>query len=286
MATTVIKALRMLEALALDDGPRTLTEMSKQCGMTKSNAHRLLRTLETCHYVRQDPQSHTYEPTLRLWELGTRVFNRLDLRVIAAPHLRALERATLESVHLSVLDGQEVIYIDKVDSRHAVRAYVDTGDRAPAYCTATGKAMLSVLPEDVVDNLLSGELKRRTPNTLTNRTKIKEELDVARGRGYATAHGEWHSGVRSIAAPIRGGAGVVVAGIGISGPAERMLQADSRKQVAAVLKAAHEISRKLGFSDIEPGAGEVVISSSPPEAGAGDLPPQPRPRKSRRAEPA
>ena len=129
METTVVKGLRMLEALAVNEGPCALTDMAKLCGVTKSNAHRLLKTLEECRYVRQDPKTRSYEPTLRLWELGIRVFNRLDLRALAQPHLQALAQATRESVHLSMFEHDEVIYVDKVDSVHAVRAYIGVGDR-------------------------------------------------------------------------------------------------------------------------------------------------------------
>jgi DNA-binding IclR family transcriptional regulator len=121
METTVVKGLKMLEALALNGGPCALTDMARLCGVTKSNAHRLLKTLEECHYVRQDPKTRAYEPTLRLWELGTQVFRRLDLRIVAHAHLQALARATRESVHLSIFENGEVIYVDKVDSDHAVQ---------------------------------------------------------------------------------------------------------------------------------------------------------------------
>src|SRR6266540_271873 len=120
METTVVKALRVLEALALSPSSRTLTELAAQCGMSKSNVHRLLGTLEASGYVRRAADERRYEATLRLWELGTRVFARLDLRTIAGPHLRELAAVTKETAHLSIFDGQEVIFIDKADGTHAV----------------------------------------------------------------------------------------------------------------------------------------------------------------------
>ena len=111
METTVVKALRVLEVLALQDELCTVTDVARVCDITKSNAHRLLKTLEGCRYVRQDPVRKTYEPTLRVWELGVRIFGRIDLRPVAGPHLRTLARDTNESVHLSVFDAGEVIVI-------------------------------------------------------------------------------------------------------------------------------------------------------------------------------
>lgn len=260
METTVVKGLKVLETLALSEGSCALTDMAKLCGLSKSNAHRLLRTLEECGYVRRDPKTRTYESTLRLWELGTRVFNRLDLRVIAVPHLRELARATKESVHLSVYDDGEVVYVDKVDSIHAVRAYVGVGDRAPAYCTATGKAILAALPEEVVDRVCT-HLKRFTANTVTNPRKLKADLEQIREQGYAITCGEWRPGVLGIATSIRSPSGGVVGGIGIAGPEERMRQADSARLIAGVLEAAERISRELGFT--EPAAESASADGDP-----------------------
>jgi DNA-binding IclR family transcriptional regulator len=266
METTVVKGLKMLEALAFNDGPCALTDMAKHCGVTKSNAHRLLKTLEECRYVRQDPKTRAYEPTLRLWELGMRVFNRLDLRLVAAPHLRALARTTKESVHLSIFDDGEVIYLDKIDSVHAVRAYIGIGDRAPAYCTATGKAVLAFMPEEVIERTCR-DLKRFTTKTTVDPRKLMAELARIRERGYAVTLGEWRGGVLGIAAPIRSSSGVVVAGIGIAGPEDRMREADSEAQAAAVLKAAAGISRDLGFGAASDGAGDDEAAENPAASG-------------------
>jgi IclR family transcriptional regulator, KDG regulon repressor len=247
METTVVKGLRMLEALAMHDGPCALTDVARLCGVTKSNAHRLLKTLEECRYVRQDPKSRAYEPTLRLWELGMRVFNRLNLRALAHPHLQVLAKATRESVHLAMYEHGEVIYVDKVESPHAVRAYIGVGDRAPAYCTATGKAILAFMPADVIDRAAQN-LKRYTPNTITDPRKLKAELARIRERGYSITGGEWRPGVLGVAAPVKSPAGAVVAGIGIAGPEDRMREADVAAQAAAVIAAAEGISGELGFA--------------------------------------
>jgi DNA-binding IclR family transcriptional regulator len=270
METTVVKGLKMLEALAANDGPCALTDMAKLCGVTKSNAHRLLKTLEECQYVRQDPKTRAYEPTLRLWELGTRVFNRLDLRVVAAPYLRSLAQATKESVHLSMFEHDEVVYLDRVDSVHAVRAYIGVGDRAPVYCTATGKAILAFQPKEVIDRICRN-LKRYTANTTIDARKLNAELARIRERGYAVTLGEWRSGVLGVAAPVKSASGVVVAGIGIAGPEERMRRADLERQAAAVLKAAEGISRDLGLRE-QPADSVVPEIAKPPRARVARVP--------------
>jgi IclR family transcriptional regulator, KDG regulon repressor len=246
METTVVKGLRILEALAASDQPCGISEVARACGITKSNTHRLLKTLVDCRYVRQDPATRAYFLTLKLWELGTRVHNNLDLRRVAAPHLRALAAATEESVHLSVLDEGKVMYVDKIDSTQAVRAYVRAGDRAPAYCAATGKVMLAYQPDDVID-AATVEMKAFTPLTITTRQKLAADLARIRTRGYSLTRGEWRPGVLGIAAPIHSPAGPVVAAVGIAGPIERVKKADVTRLVEAVLVAARAISTDLGL---------------------------------------
>lgn len=247
METTVVKALKVLEALSECDGPAPLTEVARRCGLTKSNAHRLLKTLEQHRYVRQHEPTKAYELTLRLWELGVPVYDRLDLRAVAAPEIIKLARAANESVHLSVLDGGDAVYVDKADCTHAVRAYIRVGERAPAYCVATGKAMLAFQPKAVVDRACR-RMRRFTDVTVKSRKALDAELAVIRAQGHAMTYGEWREGVIGIAAPIRNRNGEVVAGIGIAGPADRMRKADLDLIVAAVRRAAEQISLGLGAS--------------------------------------
>jgi DNA-binding IclR family transcriptional regulator len=246
METTVVKGLKVLEALAASDGTRSLTDLANQCGISKSNAHRLLRTLEACGYVRRGPDGRTYEVTLRMWELGIRVFSRLDLRAVAVPHLHKLARVTEETVHLSLFDRDEVIYLDKVDSVHAVRTYVNVGDRAPPYCSTTGKAMLAHMPEETIRRIGSN-LKRFTKNTVTSLSRLQSDLDRIRQQGYAVTCGEWRPGVLGIARAIRSPSGRVIGGIGVAGPEERMRKSKLNRYVDAVLDAVAHVETDLGF---------------------------------------
>ena len=259
METTVVKGFHMLEALVRSEKPCGVTELATTCGLSKSNAHRLLRTLEDCGYVRQDPLSRTYDATLRMWELGVRVFRRINLRAVAADHLQRLAEQTGESVHLSVLDNNEVLYIDKVDSMHAVRAFIGIGDRAPAYCTATGKAMLAFSPPRTVKEA-TRTMKRFTPLTHVDHAVLDADLERIRVQGYSMTGGEWQAGVLGIAAPIRSFADIVVGGVGIAGPETRMRQADFDQQVTAVLATAAAISKSLGLSE----AKTTASSKRPP----------------------
>lgn len=256
MDTTVVKGLKLLEALASATGPRTLTELGNQCGMSKSNAHRLLGTLEACGYIRRVADARSYEPTLRLWEMGVRVFSRLDLRAVAVPHLRELAAVTEETVHLSVFDRGEVIYIDKVDGIHAVRTYVNIGDRSPAYCSSTGKAMLAHMPEETV-RAVGSNIQRFTDKTVSSLEELQAHLRRIREQGYSVTSGEWRAGVLGFARAIMSPSGQVIGAIGVAGPEERMRQTDLQKFVDAVLTAASRIERALGFGDDTATSGDI-----------------------------
>ncbi|MBS0445882.1 MAG: IclR family transcriptional regulator [Proteobacteria bacterium] len=245
MNTTFVNGLALLEALAHAGGPCGVTELARELGLTKSNVHRLLRTLSERGYV--SSASGRYEITLRLWELGVEVLDKLDVKRVALDPMEKLAALTGETVHLSILDHGEVVYIDKVDSPQPVRAYSKIGGRAPAYCVATGKALLAHSAAAVVD-AVARDLRRHTPNTITDAAELRAELRRAVEQGYAINRGEWRDGVCGLAAPIRDGRGRVIAAIGISGPVDR-LKARVMKQCApAVVEAARATSARLGWS--------------------------------------
>jgi DNA-binding IclR family transcriptional regulator len=246
METTVVKGLKVLENLVHGNGSRSLTEIASQCGISKSNAHRLLGTLEACGYVRRSTDSRNYELTLLLWELGQRVFSLVDLRSVAIPYLRTLAAKTEETVHLSVFDNNQSLYIDKVDGIHAVRTYVNIGDRAPAYCSATGKAMLAYMPDEVV-SVVSKDIQRFTPQTVGSAGELRDQLRQIREQGYSVTCGEWREGVLGYGAAIKSPSGRVLGAIGVAGPEDRVRQNDVARFISSVIDAGHGIEQALGF---------------------------------------
>lgn len=243
--TTLLNGLRLLEALAASRQPRGVTQLAEELGIVKSNAHRLLQALASKGYVRQDSASARYACTLKLWGLATSVSERFDVAIVARPHIAELARRTKETVHLSVLEDGDVVYLDKIDSPQPVRAYSRVGGRAPAYCVATGKALLAFAPRDVLDNV-SRKLKQHAPHTITDRKALERELLRVRDLGYAVNRGEWRESVGGIAAPIFGPSEQAVAAVGISGPVERLSVSRLREFAPHVVVAAENISRALG----------------------------------------
>lgn len=244
MDKTLLKGLTVLEALVNNDKPCGVTTLAQQLQMSKSSVHRILQTLVARQFARQNVQTLQYQPTLKLWEFGTKVLSRIDFKRVAAPHLELLSRQTSETVHLSILDGKEVVYVDKVDGLLPIRSYSEIGGRAPAYCVATGKALLAYQSDEVIAQFGS-ELHQFSLRTLPNATSLCNELKRIRKLGYAVNRGEWREGVWGVAAPIFDASGNVTAAVGLSGPAQRMRPAVIREYSALLIQASQAISHDL-----------------------------------------
>src|SRR5260221_4104772 len=251
MEQTVQKALNLLEALVRSNQPRRLTELARELGLTKPNVYRLLSTLSILGYVKKDPATTLYSPTLKLWEMGSLLVRDVDLVAMAAPRIRRLCDETRESVQLAVFDAGFVVYVDKVDSAQPLKAMTTIGSRVPATVTSTGKALLAWLPPSALDQAMAN-LKRYTPLTLMKRRELEEDLEETRARGYAINRGEFREGVAGVAAPIRDRQGVVAAAIGAWGADRNILGAQRDNLARMVTLAARDISRDLGHIESAP----------------------------------
>jgi IclR family KDG regulon transcriptional repressor len=247
MDKTLLKGLSVLEAVAAKEGqPRTIDELAAHLGLTRSNVHRTLQTLAHAGYLAKDQDSGNYRGTLRLFELGAKQLAQFDVRKYAPSFMRSLAEQTGETVHLSVLEGIDVVYIDKIDSPQPVRSYTAVGGRAPAYAVATGKAMLAFQSEGYLDRYKDA-LVRHTPATLASLPVLKEELAKIVRVGYAVNRGEWRESVGGVASVIFNGMDQVVAALGISGPLERLSLTKMNALAPLIKQRAAEMSRAMGY---------------------------------------
>ncbi|MGE4241780.1 IclR family transcriptional regulator [Ramlibacter sp.] len=244
MNNTLVNGLQLLELLVYSDKPLGVSAMAARLGLGKSNVHRLLQGLVELRYVSREDEGRSYAATLKVWELGNALGGRMDVRQAARASMEKLMQKTRETIHLSVLDGAEIVYLHKIDSPEPVRAYSEIGGRAPAHCVATGKALLAWQPEEVIAGL-STHLSRHSPNTIVDARDFAREMRKVRESGHAVNRGEWRDSVWGVAAPIRGARGDIVAAIGVSGPAERIRQGPVKRFAADVMEAAEAISAEL-----------------------------------------
>jgi DNA-binding IclR family transcriptional regulator len=244
--TTLLKGLEVLQALAFSDAARGVSDLARELGLTRSNAHRTLKTLCAAGYVRQNETNGNYECTLKLFQLGGAVLARVNVKQVAEPLMEALAAKTQETVHLSVLDDSDVIYLHKIDSPQPVRAYSTVAGRAPAYAVATGKALLAFQSDGYLSRL-ENKLEAFTPKTLATMSSLRHEIETIRQQGYAINRGEWRASVCGLAAPIFDASRRAVAAVGISGPVERLKTTALKAFTPDVVQAARSISQSLGY---------------------------------------
>lgn len=244
MSQSLERGLTVLTALA--EGPRTLDQLAEQLGVHKSTVLRLLRTLESSGFVRREGVHH-YRLGSTLFDLAHRALEDLDVRSVARAHLLELGEISGHTVHLATLDGDQVVYIDKVDSRHAVRMYSRIGKRAPLHCTAVGKVLVSGRPQgqrrDIAERIGYPAL---TANTITTAKRYLAELDQVGAQGYAVDRNEHEDFIHCIAAPVRDDRDEVVAAVSLSVP-DVLLDFDGLLGlVDDLLRTAGRISAELG----------------------------------------
>lgn len=244
---SIIKVFGLIEVL-VSKNEFDLSELTSQLNLPKTTVHRMLLTLQSLGYVKQNPQNLRYSASIKFFELGREVMRKSNVLEFAHPHMVRLAAETGETINLGVLDGLDVVCIHKVESRYYLRQDQPIGTRTKAYCTSFGKAMLAFCPEQDRRQLYSQEaLVRCTPNSLQTREAIEEELKLVRAKGFAVDNEEGVLGVRCVGAPILDHEAKVVAGLSIAGPALRIGEDDIPRLAELVMEAATAISRSLGY---------------------------------------
>ncbi|HEX4250923.1 MAG TPA: IclR family transcriptional regulator [Pseudonocardia sp.] len=234
---SVDNALKVLLLLGERDELR-LTEVSEYLGVATSTAHRLLAMLQYRGFVRQNPSTRSYLPGASLTGVAFSILQRFDFRGALRPHLEALNITLRETVHLGLLDGATVRFVDSIESPHAVRVVSRLGRSMPAHCTSTGKALLAQLSTEELHRLYpEDELTGLTEHSIRSRQALEHALDIVRTRGYATSDEESESGVCSVAAALPFRHSPARLALNVSAPANRMTSAAQRAIVDA-LKAA------------------------------------------------
>ena len=246
--STVSNAARLLKEFRSREASIGVSELARRLGLGKSGVHRLLTTLVAEGLLERDPQTGGYRLGIVMFELGEAVKVHLDLHAAAGPVLAQLREQTGESSQVGVLDGVEVVYVDRLESAHSLRLFTETGRRVPAHCTSSGKVLLAHQSEPEREAFLARPLPRLTPHTIVEPDALRDELTTVRARGWAEAVDEREIGVASLAAPIRDVHGDVVAAISIGAPVARFGAVPRRRHAPALVEAGEAISRRLGWN--------------------------------------
>ncbi|HET9409902.1 MAG TPA: IclR family transcriptional regulator [Candidatus Sulfotelmatobacter sp.] len=239
----------ILQVLAARQGECSLMDLCSSLSLHKSTIHRLLMVLEQHRFVEKDAESGRYRLGVRLFELGSKAVSVVDLRKCCRPFVSRVHQETGETTHFCLFDQGELLYIEKMEPERSVRMACTIGARAPAYCTAVGKAILAALPEGEVESIIrKSGLNPMTKNTITTLAGLKANLAKIRARGYALDDEEKEDGLRCVGASVRDHSGLPIAAISVSAPAFRLTDAKIPVVAQFVMRAAGEISAKLGYA--------------------------------------
>lgn len=230
-----------------------VSEISRRLGLSKAVVHRILSSLASRGLVVSDKGSRSYRLGPAAAALGARALAGLDLRRVALPVLRRLQRETGETTTLSELVGTARVYLDQVPSLKEIKMTVEIGRPFPLHAGASSKAILAFAPPELREHVLAGPLERLTPLTPTGRSELEAELARIRESGTAVSHGERQRGAGSVAAPVIGGDGYAVGSISVCGPVDRFDEETVERMRPLVRNAACEISGILTGRILENG---------------------------------
>ena len=261
---SLVRGLAVLRAFTEESPSLSVSELAHHIGVTKTTIVRIVTTLEVLGYLRLDPATRRYHLSWRVLELGYSALENMDIVQRAHPHLEQLSVLTGETVNLSVLDGTEIVYVDRVHTRQILSISLHIGSRLPAYCTSMGKAILASISEaDALKVIRASALVPRARGTIVTETGLLADLERTRVLGYAVNDEELVDGLRSVAAPVCDRTGRAVAAVNMSLPAARCSPEELRTTFAPhVVETASNISAMLGFR-----APALVVGGSP---GHGD----------------
>ena len=246
-AKSVRKTMQLLETLA-NQADAGVTELSRRLQMHKSTTYRFLNSLSELKYVRRDPDTERYSTTLKLFELGSAVVQRIELWREANPIMERLAHETEETVHLAMLEDDRLVYLHKIESTQTLRVSMMSriGQTAPLHCTGLGKCLLAFSAPRTAERIIKKHsFTKFTETTITSASNLYAELQQIRDLGFAVDNEEHERGVRCIAAPIAPPDGPAIAALSISVPSVRLPEDDTDRLAELVHQAAVEIGSRL-----------------------------------------
>ncbi|GAA3750810.1 IclR family transcriptional regulator C-terminal domain-containing protein [Plantactinospora mayteni] len=230
------RGLAVIRAFDADHPQLTLSEVARATGLTRAAARRFLLTLVELGYMRTD--GRLFSLRARILELGYAYLSSLSLPEVAQPHMETLVAEVHESCSMSVLDGDEVVYVARVPTKRIMTVAISVGTRFPAYATSMGRVLLAAQPAQWLDTYFdTAELRPLTRRTITDPVRLRTILNRIGTQGYAIVDQELEEGLRSLAAPIRDADGAVIAALNVSAHASRGSSEVIRKELLPPLLA-------------------------------------------------
>ncbi|MBB6454569.1 DNA-binding IclR family transcriptional regulator [Salirhabdus euzebyi] len=244
------KAFSIFELFASNSKTElSASEIGKSLNFPTGTLYRFLSDLETAGYLKQDKVTKKYQLGLKFLELGAIVSNQIDLRKVAFPYLEELRVNLNENVNLGILDGHEVVYLERLENARLVRINVRVGSRIPIHCSSIGKVLLANQPENKFEGILEKlDFRRFTEFTITDKDLFLKEICKIRSQGFAISDREFADDIRTVSAPIYNSSGVIEGAFNVSAPSYRLsYDLIDREVIPTIKKIGEAISRSIGF---------------------------------------
>lgn len=242
------RGLAVIRSFSAEAPSQTMTEVAQRTGLTRAGARRILHTLHALGYV--EMEGRQFRLTAKVLDLGFAYLSSLPLWSLAEPFVEALVRDVHESSSAAVLDGTDIVYVLRVPTHKIMSINLGVGSRLPAYCSSMGRVLLAGLDDTALNTYLSsGHFPARTPRTLTDPALLREEIMRVRQQGWALIDEELEVGLISVAAPVRGRNGKVLAAVNVGLHSSRMSAAAVQETILPKLQAtARQISERVALS--------------------------------------
>lgn len=241
------RAFDILETLSEINSPMTLSEITEATGLSKSTAHRILRAMLDRSFVAKTDKG-TYTIGFKIIEIASTHINNLELLTEAKPFLSKLTRELDLTAHLGILDGADVVYLEKLDGHPNSQVYTQIGHSSPGFCSSIGKCLMACMSREELDEVLdSCDFRKYTRKTITDRREFVRHLRQVRLQGWAIDDEEYEEGHRCVGATVYDYRGLPVAAISASGSAGILTDDKLEETVEKVRTCAAQLSRQIGY---------------------------------------
>lgn len=244
---SIDRAVAILDCFSEEKKELRLSEISERLGLNKSTVHGIISTLKYHGFISQDEETQKYKLGIRFVEFGDLVINSMNIRNAAVPVIDAVCERIEETVHIAMLDGLDVVWIEKRECTKSIKTSTKIGARLPAYTTADGKIIICYQNKDKIKNYLPKRIPQYTKNTITNKGEFIKKLEEMKKNGYAIDNEEYVEGLKCVAAPIFDHDGKVRFSLSTTGPAFRMNEERIKELIVIIKEAANEISHRIGY---------------------------------------
>ncbi len=246
VSSTALKALRVLEAVAASSAPASVSELAASVGEDKTTTYRMLLTLMDAGYVLRDELSRRYHCSYKVISLSRNLLAENEVTNLIRQTLKRVSDLTRETLHYTVLDGEEAVLVLRVKGTQLVNVDFQIGDRTKLHCTSIGKALLAYQDVRFIERIIAAGLSKVTDHTIVDADAFRKELHRIRSQGYAIDDREFADTMRCIAVPVFERGGHVFGGISISGPDSRFTMEKIEEMKVPLLEASRGLSQQLG----------------------------------------